>query len=350
MKIAIDISPISKKSNSSHKVRGVGSYINLLVNNIEKFDKKNSYVFVEDKNFPSNADLIHYPYFDPFFITLPLIKKKKTVVTVHDLTPLVFPKNFPVGVKGSVKWLIQKQSLKNVDLVVGDSMASKNDIEKIVGIKNSKVHVGYLAVSQDFKELRPGPWVSEIQQKYNLPEKFVLYVGDATWNKNLPRLIEAIKKTKYPLILVGKIWGTNLSQIPENPWNDDLRSVLKKIENDPQFLKLGFVPDEDIVKIYNVASVLVMPSVYEGFGLPVLEAMSCGCAVVSSRGGSLPEVGDESVYYVDHKSVDSIAEGVSRVMTDKKLRDNLITKGLERAKFFSVEKTIKELIGIYELQ
>lgn len=357
MRIAVDISPISKKSKSLHKIRGVGAYINMLVENLPKFDARNEYVFVEDKNFPSDIDLIHYPYFDPFFITLPSKFHTKTIVTVHDLTPLVFPEHFPPGIKGRIKWIIQKSRLKKVDLVIADSECSKKDLERLVGLEESKVKVVYLAVDEKFKKLeiarpersRGGNWKLEIQKRFSLPESFLLYVGDATWNKNLPRLISAVRQTKYQLVLVGKVWGVrDVGDISDNLWNDDFRKVLLGIANDNQFIRLGFVPDEDLVRIYNLATALIMPSIYEGFGLPILEAMNCGCPVICSRGGSLSEVAGNAVLYVDPKSEESIKEGIERIFSESKLRDELSKKGFEQAKKFSVEKMMRNLINVYE--
>src|SRR3989344_5334322 len=180
MKIALDISPISESSNSAHKVRGVGFYINMLVDNLEKFDTKNEYVFVTDNKFPKDADLIHYPYFDPFFLTLPPRFKTKTVVTVHDLTPLVFPDNFPVGLRGKLKWVLQRSRLKKADLILADSESSRVYVSRIGGVKKEKTRVVYLAADENFQKLKKGGWEDNIRDKYDLPKEFVLYVGDAT--------------------------------------------------------------------------------------------------------------------------------------------------------------------------
>lgn len=348
MRIAIDVSPVSKSSSSAHKARGVGAYINMLVTHLPKFDKKNEYVFVEGKNFPSDADLIHYPYFDPFFITLPGKFQTKTVVTVHDLTPLVFPEHFPAGIKGKIKWLIQKSRLKKADLVIADSDSSKKDVRDIVGIPEDKLRTVYLAADEKFKKLNTEYSILNTRKKFSFPENFLLYVGDATWNKNLPRLIEAVKKTKHKLVMVGKVWSNSIDSFSSNTWNKDLRSVLKEIENDEQFVKLGFIQDQDLVRIYNIATALIMPSIYEGFGLPVLEALASGCPVITSKGGSLPEVAGDAVLYVDHESEKSIADGIERIFSESKLRDELSKKGLEQAKKFSIEKMMKNLVNAYE--
>ena len=202
MRIAVDISPISKSSTSAHKVRGVGAYINMLVDNLKRIDNANEYAFVEDKRFPENVDLIHYPYFDPFFKTLP-ISAKKFVVTIHDLTPLVFPQHFPSGVKGKINWQIQKQILKKAAKIVTDSDRSGEDVQRLVGVSQDKVQTVYLAVDKNFKKISDKKELNKVSEKYNLPKEFLLYVGDATWNKNLPRLIEAVKNTKHKLVIVG---------------------------------------------------------------------------------------------------------------------------------------------------
>lgn len=348
MKIAIDVSPVSKSSISAHKVRGVGSYINLLIDNLEKYDKKNEYFFVENKKFPRDVDLIHIPYFDPFFITLPFMPQAKTVVTVHDLTPLVFPDKFPSGIKGKIRWAVQKKLLKKTTVVVTDSEKSKEDVVKIAGVEGEKVHSIYLSAGDEFKKIKSDDIrKSSALAKYNLPEKFILYVGDATWNKNLPNLINAVKKTKATLVITGKVWEQKMDSVSNNPWNDDLRKVMPEIES-PQFIKLGFVSEDELVMLYNTADLLIMPSFYEGFGLPVLEAMSCGCPVITTKEGSLPEVAGSAAYYVNPYSIDSIAEGINNLVSDKQLLDEFRKRGVKQSKKFTTQNSIKRLVEVYE--
>lgn len=342
MKIAIDISPLS----SGHKVRGVGSYVNLIRNNIEKYDKENKYIFFAGK-VPGDIDVVHYPYFDPFFSMLPFKNKVKTVVTVHDITPIKFKKHFPAGIKGSLRWQLNKRFLRNVDIVIVDSVSSKKDVIELAGVKEKKVKVAYLATDRAFKRLNTKYEILNTKNKFDLPDKFVLYVGDATWNKNLPRIVSAVKKSNANLVLIGKVWEQDLENLSSNAWNRDFRKVLAEIKNDDRFIKLGFIPTEDVVKIYNIANALLMPSLYEGFGLPVLEAMTCGCPVITSREGSLPEVGEDAVLYVDAKSVDSIVEGIEKIFKDDKLIKELSGRGLIQAKKFSLEKTMNNLVRIY---
>jgi len=348
MKIAIDIGPISEKSTSGHKVRGVGSYIASLKDSLERYDKKNTYTFFSRrKDIPRNIDVVHYPYFEPFFLSLPFFKKVKTVVTVHDLTPIVFPKDFPVGIKGFLKWQVQKIALKSVDVILTDSSVSKKDIVSILNIPDKKVSVVYLSADTIFKKILVSEDAkNKLFKKYNLPEKFGLYVGDATANKNLPRLIDAMIGSNVPLAIVGKALAETATDT--NPWNRDLVVVQNKIKNNPLFFPIGFVSNEDLVLLYNCATFLIMPSLYEGFGLPILEAMKCGCPVVTTKEGSIPEIAGDSAFYVDAYSVANISEGVRKVFDSEIVRQDLSKKGLVQASKFSWEKTAEETVKVYE--
>jgi len=344
MKIAIDVSPLK----SGHKVRGVGFYLEHLKNALVKYFPENEYIFFETgDNLPVDIDLVHFPYFEPFFLELPLYKKFKTVVTVHDLTPIVFPENFPSGIKGKIKWQMQKYALKKADAIITDSKSSKKDVVKFVGVKESKVKVVYLAAGEQFRKLEIGNWKLEIKKRFGLPERFLLYVGDVTWNKNLPRLIDAVKQLKITLVMVGKSLVSE-DYDKDNAWNADLNRVNELAKDDKNIVRLGFISDEDLVSIYNLATVSVLPSLYEGFGLPILEAMSCGCPVVTSKEGSLEEVAGEAAYYVDAYDVESMATGIKDVFNNEGLQIKLREKGLENAQKFSWKKTAEETINAYK--
>lgn len=343
MKIAIDISPLS----SGHKVRGTGFYLHHLKSSLLKYYPENQYdFFIEEKNIRM-PQIIHYPYFDPFQITLPIRKTSKRVVTVHDLIPIVYPKNFPKGVKGLFKWQLQKTALRNTDAIITDSIASKTDILRFTNIPEKIVHVVYLAAGEEFKLRENGKINTKITKKYALPEKFVLYVGDITWNKNLPNLIYAIKELDISLVIVGKALSEDTFD-SKNPWNTDLVTVRKLIHKDERFIRLGFIPQMDLVSLYQAATLLAMPSRYEGFGLPILEAMQSGCPVVTSKTGSLSEVAGESAYFVDPDDISNIARGISEVLSSEIIQKKLSQKGIEQAKKFSWKKTARETIEVYD--
>ncbi|MBI2028401.1 MAG: glycosyltransferase family 4 protein [Candidatus Levybacteria bacterium] len=352
MNIAIDISPLTGNHSLQHRVRGSGYYLENLKTSLLQYYPQHKYTFfTRGQKIPKNIDLVHYPYFEPFFLTLPLFSKVRTIVTVHDLIPFVFPRHFSGGLKGNIKWQIQKVSLKNTNAIITDSESSKQDIIRFTGIKNSKIHVIYLAPGEGFTRFKDTSnkirmKTQHFRKKYKLPDKFVLYVGDVTWNKNLPRLIESVKKANIPLVMAGKALiekNVDLS----NPWNKDFAKVLDLIERDNNIIRMGFISSEELVMLYNVATVFAMPSLYEGFGLPVLEAMSSGCPVVTARTGSLQEIAGESAFYVDPYDIDSISDGLKKVFFDQSVQKELIEKGLKQVKKFTWEKTVRETINVY---
>lgn len=271
MKVAIDVSPLS----SGHKVRGVGFYLKNLLVALKKYHPEHEYMEFTGSKIPKDADIIHYPYFDPFFLTLPHFSSKKVVVTVHDLTPLVLRELFPVGLKGMLKWRLQRLALLRVSRIITDSVSSKNDIVRLSGVKASRVDAVHLAAGEHF-EKKSQAVRDAVKKKYKLPEKFAFYVGDVTPNKNILRLVQACIQTHTPLVIAGKVF-TDTTVDTTHPWTRELEDVREIAAKHTEVINLlGFVSDEDLVALYNAASVFVMPSLYEGFGLPVVEAFSCG--------------------------------------------------------------------------
>lgn len=347
MKIAIDVSPLTSGHFLQHRVRGTGFYLTNLKENLLLYFPENEYLFFKrgDK-LPKDVDITHYPYFEPYFLTLPIGINKNSIVTVHDLTPLVFKSKFPAGLKGNTKWNIQKRLLKRAGGIITDSENSKKDIQKITNIAFSKIHVVYLSAADYFRPQNDSK-KREIVKKLNLPEKFVLYVGDATWNKNLPRLIEAINQTNEYLVIAGGAFK-NKNYDHSNPWNKDLAKAQEIAEKNNKIISLGFISNEDLAGLYSSATMFIMPSLYEGFGLPVLEAMQSGCPVITSREGSLMEVGGEAIYGIDPYDTNSIKDGIINLSLDIGLRKELSEKGLIQAKKFNWEKTARETFKVYE--
>lgn len=347
MKIAIDITPI-KGEMKGHKVRGVGFYLEYLKRALTTHFPEHHYTFfARGEQIPSDVDIVHYPYFEPFFVTLPLIEKHKRIITVHDLTPILFPKHFPAGIKGNLRWQIQRFNLRNSNGIITDSKAAGKDIIRLAGIDHQKVDVAYLAGAEEFHKLEAGKWRRRLLEKYNLPEKFVLYVGDITWNKNIPRLVDAVKEINLTLVMVGKsLLEKNFDH--NNPWNADRVAVQKAVEGDKRFIRLGFVPTDDLVALYNAATVFVFPSVYEGFGLPILESMQSGCPTIISKEGCMPEVGGDAAYYFDGFDTNSLANAIGEVFYTPKLQKQLVEKGLNQAKKFSWKKTAEQTLQAYK--
>ncbi len=348
MIIGIDNSPLVSTHKLAHKIRGTGFYTKNLIESLKKYHPENEYIlFVQGDKLPSSIELLHYPYFDPFFLSLPLLKKVKSVVTIHDLTPLVFPKLFPVGIKGSIKYKIQKTLVKNYEAIITDSNSSKKDIEKNMHISPQDIFSVYLAAGEHFKKINISEKRrKELYSKYTLPETFVLYVGDATPNKNLARLVDSAILANVPLLLVGG--ALENSNVKIHPWTKDLLYVQKIAKENKNIRILGFVPDDDLVALYNLASVFVFPSLYEGFGLPVLEAASCGCPVITSKSGSLPEVMGDAAYYVNPENTAEIAQAIRVFVTDGKMRTDYSKKAISQSGKFSWKATADATIKVYE--
>ncbi len=340
IKIALVDPPLS-----GHKLRGTGIYTLELYKALQK-QKEVIVSLVDIKSDFSAFDIVHYPYFDPFFLTLPIIKKKPTVVTVHDLIPLKFPKYFPKGIRGEIKWRIQKFSLRDSQAIITDSFASKKDIISYTGISENKINVAYLGVKEEFKLIKSQGILNDIRKKYNLPEKFVLYVGDVNYNKNIEGIIKAFlgvldQITDINLVLVGKGFVDDTVQLR------NAEKYIYQLGLEKKVKKLGFIALSDLVGVYNLAAVYLQPSFAEGFGLGVLEAMACGCPVVTSNTSSLPELVKDAAILVNPNDSLEISKSIIKFINDINIRNNFIERGLKRVKNFTWKKCAQETVKIY---
>lgn len=245
--------------------------------------------------------------------------KCPSVTTVHDL---VFYK-YPDTVDSLILKVQQnrlKKIVQNGTHIIADSESTKNDLEEIYRLPSDRITVIYPGIS-DFYKPQSKKEIDRVKNKYNLPDKFVLSVGTQEPRKNLERLTKACELINLPLVLVGKHgWGK-------------------------QTQTLGFVPESDLPGIYAAASVFGYPSLYEGFGFPVLEAMACGTPVVTSNISSLPEVAGNAAMLVDPEDVNSIAKGIKMALSKS---EELIKKGKIQAKLFTWESAAKQTLEVYE--
>ena len=340
MRVAVDISPI----RSGHKVRGIGSYTKNLIEEFKKGKEDIEFEFFESSASPPPVDIVHYPYFDLFFHTLPIKKKNSRVVTIHDVIPLVFPDHFPAGIRGTINLMQQKLALKDVDAVICDSKTSKNDVVKKLSIPENKIHVVYLAPGPNFKRISDQRQLSVVAKKYRLPSRFILYVGDVNWNKNIPGLLEAIKIANVNLVIVGESpVDESLIQVK------DMNAKIESLGIKNKITRTGFVPEKDLISIYNLASLTVLPSFYEGFGLPVLESMACGTPIVCSDVASLAEIGINTAIFCNPFNPHNIANKIKDVLKlTQKERGALSQKLISHAVKFNWEKVAKNTIAVYE--
>lgn len=337
IKIYFDDRPLSQ----GHAVRGIGYYTRNLYENIKKSQK------IEVVENRKNADLVHIPYFDYYLHTLK-VDQKPIVVTIYDTIPLIYPNSYPPGYRGKLNFIHQKSQLKKVKAIITISETSKKDIVRFLDMDEHKVYPIHLAAENRFKKLKIGDWQIETQKKYKLPKVFALYVGDVNFNKNILSLVKACKLCKLPLVIVGK-------QAVQEEFdyfhieNRDLLVLTKEYSQDPEILRLGFVGSDDLVKIYNLATIYCQPSLYEGFGLPILEAQACGIPVVATKIQSLVELAEGSCVFVeDPRNIKEFAIKIEMAVTDKGLRRSIIDAGLTNVKRFSWEKTAKKTIELWE--
>lgn len=351
MKIAFNVLPLK----SAHKGRGIGYYTQHLLNALKQDQTLKIQEFTNISEV-KDADVIHYPWFDFFFHSLPLKRPISTVVTVHDVIPLKFSRHYPVGIKGRFNLFLQRSALKSCKVVITDSQASKNDITGYLKIPPQRVEVIYLAADSQFRIL-PDAKLLYIKRKYKLPDQFMLYVGDANWVKNLPFLIrgfnEILKTEKFGnlnLCLVGEVFLKKVDTI-EHPELESLKQVnnlIKQYKLEDKIIKPGKIENEDLVTIFNLATLYIQPSIYEGFGLPILQSFASGLPVIAAKSGSLPEVGGNAAVYFDPYNLNQFKTTVLEVLQNKSLREKLQKAGFAQVEKFSWRKVEDETKKIYK--
>jgi glycosyltransferase involved in cell wall biosynthesis len=284
------------------------------------------------------VDLFHAPHY-----VLPPLVRCPSVVTIHDCIHLMFPQYLPnrrslAYARASIT-LAAKRSTR----ILTGSESSKRDILRFVDVPPGKIDVIYHACDPRFRSEPNEDDVARVRERFQLQDQFVLYAGNVKPHKNLERLIEAFNLVRnrgldnLKLILIG----------------DDISkySALRRAVHRHQLHKyvrfLGFLPLDTLAVLYRLASVFAFPSLYEGFGLPPLEAMASGTPVVTSNMSSLPEVTGDAAVQVDPYDASAIADGIYRVLTDDSLRNDLRRRGLDRATQFSWESSVRRVREIY---
>lgn len=334
---------------SGHKVRGVGFYTQHLLDNLLKIVPDNINITPFTQTIPKDVDLIHYTYFDLFRHSLPILKPAKTIVTILDVVPLEFPDHYPPGIKGNLNYLLQRIALSNVSHILTISNFSKDQIHKQLNINPSKITVTHLGVDSRFKKITKLQLLKTIRNRYKLPPEFVLYVGDINWNKNIINLTQACVEANVKLVIVGK-GATNTNVDLDHPELTHFKLWLKLYEHHPNIYRIGFVPDQDLPVIYNLASLYCHPSLSEGFGLPLLEAMSCGTPCIASNKSSLPEIGRDALLYFDPEKTIEIKQLIKKLFNNSLLSKELGNRCIAQAKKFKWINTARETIKIYEAQ
>jgi glycosyltransferase involved in cell wall biosynthesis len=351
---------------------GIGTYIRNLVRNLARIDRTTDYVLIvqpadvemaselgdnfrtvpdwsgnysirEQLSIPldlrrERVDLFHAPHY-----VLPPLTPCKSVVTIHDCIHLRFPQYLPnrlayVYARSSL-WIATHRASR----VLTVSETSKRDILRYFRVPESRIDVIYNAIDERLGEAPSETELAEVRERYQLNDPFVLYAGNIKPHKNLERLIEAFHALRRGGLEQVKllIIGDEISKYPA------LRRAVHRSKLHKHVRFFGFVPDKTLASLYRLASVFVFPSLYEGFGLPPLEAMAAGTPVITSNVSSLPEVVGNAAILIDPYEPESIAEAMRRVLTDAQLREDLRAKGLARVTEFSWARSVQRVRQIY---
>jgi glycosyltransferase involved in cell wall biosynthesis len=352
---------------------GIGTYIRNLLRHLARIDNKTEYVVLcleADRAFAAElgenfravhegsrsysvreqfavpldlrrerADLFHAPHY-----VLPPLTPCRSVVTIHDCIHLRFPQYLPsrlgYAYARSSLWVAAHRSAR----ILTVSEASKRDILRYFRVPESKVTVIYNAIDERFNEEPPADEVMRVKERYQLNDPFILYAGNIKPHKNLERLIEA-----FHIIRRGELEYVKLLIIgDEISKYATLRRTVHRYKLHKHVRFFGFVPDATLAILYRLARVFVFPSLYEGFGLPPLEAMASGTPVITSNVSSLPEVVGDAAMLIDPYEPDAIAGAMRRVMLDDRLRDDMRERGLARVREFSWDRSVRRVREIYD--
>jgi glycosyltransferase involved in cell wall biosynthesis len=286
------------------------------------------------------ADLFHAPHY-----VLPPLTPCPSVVTIHDCIHLRFPQYLPNRVAYAYAraslWVATHRSHR----VLTVSEASKRDILRYFRVPEKKIDVIYNAIDERFGQPPAAEEIERVRERYQLDGPFILYAGNIKPHKNLERLIEAFHTLRrgggfdnVRLLIIGD----EISKYAT------LRRAVHRNKLHKYVRFFGFVPDETLASLYRLASVFVFPSLYEGFGLPPLEAMASGTPVITSNVSSLPEVVGDAALLIDPYEPDEIADAMRRVLTDATLRDQMRERGLARAREFSWDRSVRRVREIYD--
>lgn len=277
-------------------------------------------------------------YIFPDFISWPSLMHRKKYTVVHDLAFKYYPEYIqPRNLKYLNKQL--GKSLNRSERILTVSQSTKKDLLKYYNVPEEKIDVIVCGIDHNIFRPRDRSSVVKVLTKYNLPDKYILFVGNIEPRKNISLMIEAYAKS-------FKDHGIALVLVGQKGWNDgEINDSFKRHVELPIYI-LDYVENDDLAPLYTAASLFLYLSLYEGFGLPVIEAMACGCPVLASNVSSIPEIAGNSAMLIDPYDTDRVAGDLTKLLTDKKLLKELSHKGIERAKRFNWDITAKDLSKI----
>lgn len=364
MRIAIDI-----RETIGHKA-GKGWYTYVLVKALLKNDKKNEYILYTNQKNPDFKATKGAPkvrqkiitktglkwhlavlkdlkkekpdlFWAPTSYIIPALAPKslKTIITVHDIVAFLFPEGHNKKAL-YLERITLKRALKKCRAVLTVSKNTRNDLIQWFSMSPDKIVIAPCAASSIFKPLKTIDIVlQEVRELYDLPRKFILAVGTLSPRKNFTRLITAYRR------LLRKRTDVHLVIVGSRGW--DFKKTLRRVDPDKVHL-IGYIEGEELAAIYNQAELFIFPSLYEGFGIPLVEAMSCGCPIAASNVSSIPEVTSGSAILFDPYSVESIESSMEAILGSPSFRKEIIQKGKKRAKEFSWDKSAKKILALFK--
>ena len=283
-----------------------------------------------------NLDLLHSPDFIP-----PFQRNCRSVITIHDLAFLLYPHFLT---KESARYYGQiDQAVRNTDHIIAVSESTRQDTIKLLGVPERKITVIHEAANPTFRQMDKDESRRRVTEMYGLDRDFILFVSTIEPRKNLPGLLQAYRK-----LLDDYKVSEGLALAGSQGWlSEEVYGLVENLNLDEHVRFLGRVPSEHLVYLYNAARLLVHPSFYEGFGLPPLEAMTCGTPAIVSNVSALPEVVGDAAQLVDPHDIDGLTVAMWRLLTDEDLRDSFIAKGFKRADMFSWKRAAEETLAVY---
>ncbi len=310
------------QSDSQSKVRGVGRYMSLLKDSFPAWNFSNTLL-------PSTV------FINPFVNLLqpPHIAKKygkKQIGVIYDLIPIKYPAHFPAGLRGNISFLRNRFAMRTYDHFVTDSHTAKQDIVDILHIPSNKITVIYPYVTDSTEGAKP-----------SLPPSYYLYVGDATWNKNLVNLAKAIKLGTVPCVFVGKVFSTPEKINISNVWTAELVEFLKMAQDDSRFVFPGFISDSELTTFYKNALCNILVSRDEGFGFSYVEAAKNSTPSLLADRPIFHETAREAALFCDPENPQAIYQELQKIK-EAPVRNNLVFKALERSKMFNKESFIRK--------
>ncbi len=375
MRIGIDIRSLQNDS----QLRGIGTYTRSLARALLLLDSENEYVFFAFRNRPL-PDLfkqgagkkvkvvrltwrkkrfvwlsgqVLFPYaarkerldvfYSPEYI-VPVLGRVKKAITVHDFINIEYPLyRKRSGNLRRIYFYLKDKTLHRADRIISVSHYTKGKIMELCQIPGNRISVIHEAAQDCFRPFNDRDLFSRIEEKYGIKGRFIFYAGAIDYHKNIDGLIQAFSRIK------DKDTALVLAGVQNDPhYFESIKQLIEGLNLKGRVLLLGYIPQEDLVCLYNMAQAAVSVSFYEGFGLPVIEAMACARAVIAAGNTSMAEITGDCGILVDPRNPEEITAAMDRVLGDEDLRKSLAEKGFRRSQEFSWEKAARQMMGVWE--